>query len=183
MTVDLHLGYVPLVDAAPLIVAEALGFAEEENLDVILHPAPSWASLRDMLAQGQADAAQMLAPLPVAMALGLVRSPARFDALSILGYRNLLLNAFATLAMALTSKTQAWPDWCCSVLLISCASVCRLPFRCTLRWCTIGSAHWVQNPRSWIFAQYHHPEWPKRLRRARLTHSALANLGDQLQLK
>lgn len=84
MTVDLHLGYVPLVDAAPLIVAEALGFAEEENLRLVLHTAPSWASLRDMLAQGQVDAAQMLAPLPVAIALGLIRGPARFDALSVL---------------------------------------------------------------------------------------------------
>jgi two-component system, oxyanion-binding sensor len=84
MTFDLHIGYVPLVDAAPLIVAEALGFAEEENLRLVLHPAPSWASLRDMLAQGQVDAAQMLAPLPVAMALGLIRGPARFECLSVL---------------------------------------------------------------------------------------------------
>jgi two-component system, oxyanion-binding sensor len=98
MTVDLHLGYAPLVDAAPLIVAEALGFAEEENLHVILHPARSWASLRDMLAQGQVDAAQMLAPLPVAMALGLVRSPARFDALSILNINGNIIGVSQPLA-------------------------------------------------------------------------------------
>ena len=84
MTVDLHLGYVPLVDAAPLLVADVLGFAEEEGLHVVLHAAPSWANLRDLLAMGQVDAAQMLAPVPIAMALGLGRGTARFEALSVL---------------------------------------------------------------------------------------------------
>ncbi|MDZ4392131.1 CmpA/NrtA family ABC transporter substrate-binding protein [Cypionkella sp.] len=84
MSVTLRLGYVPLLDAAPLIIAEALGFAEEEGLTLNLHTAPSWASLRDMLAVGQVDAAQMLAPVPVAMALGLGRGTVRFEALCVL---------------------------------------------------------------------------------------------------
>ena len=84
MSVVLRLGYVPLLDAAPLIIAEALGFAEEEGLSLDLHRAPSWASLRDMLAVGQVDAAQMLAPVPVAMALGLGRGRVRFEALCVL---------------------------------------------------------------------------------------------------
>ncbi|MDZ4310873.1 MAG: CmpA/NrtA family ABC transporter substrate-binding protein [Cypionkella sp.] len=84
MSVPLRLGYVPLLDAAPLIIAEALGFAEEEGLTLDLHTAPSWASLRDMLAVGQVDAAQMLAPVPVAMALGLGRGTVRFEALCVL---------------------------------------------------------------------------------------------------
>jgi len=84
MSVRLRLGYVPLLDAAPLIIAEALGFAEEEGLKLDLHKAPSWASLRDMLAVAQVDAAQMLAPVPVAMALGLGRGPVRFEALCVL---------------------------------------------------------------------------------------------------
>ena len=84
MSAVLALGYVPLVDAAPLLVAEALGFAEEEGLALTLHPAPSWAALRDMLASGQVAAAQMLSPVPVAMALGLGGSAARFEALSVL---------------------------------------------------------------------------------------------------
>lgn len=84
MSVPLRLGYVPLLDAAPLIIAEALGFAEEEGLSLELHTAPSWAALRDMLAVGQVDAAQMLAPVPVAMALGLGRGPVRFEALCVL---------------------------------------------------------------------------------------------------
>ena len=81
MTARLRLAYVPLVDAAPLLLARALGFAEEEGLALELVPCPSWALLRDALALGQVEAAQMLAPLPVAQALGLGRSGARFEAL------------------------------------------------------------------------------------------------------
>lgn len=83
MTVRLRLGFLPLVDAAPLIVAEAMGFAEEEGLALDLVPAPSWSALRDLLAQGQVAAAQMLSPVPVALALGLGGS-GRFDVLSVL---------------------------------------------------------------------------------------------------
>lgn len=83
MTVLMRLRYVPLVDAAPLIMAEAMGFAEEEGLALELIPAPSWSALRDRLAQGAVTAAQMLAPVPVALALGL-GGPARFEVLSVL---------------------------------------------------------------------------------------------------
>ncbi|MGH1466431.1 MAG: ABC transporter substrate-binding protein [Cognatishimia sp.] len=62
-------GYVPLVDAAPLIVAKELGFAKEEGLNLDLQPAPSWSALRDWLLFGQIQAAQMLAPVPIASAL------------------------------------------------------------------------------------------------------------------
>ncbi|MGB8815425.1 MAG: CmpA/NrtA family ABC transporter substrate-binding protein [Paracoccaceae bacterium] len=103
MTADLHLGYVPLVDAAPLLLAEALGFAEEEGLHFILHPAPSWAGLRDMLALTQVDAAQMLAPLPIALALGLDRSQARFEALSVLNLNGNVIGVSQVLAEQIRS--------------------------------------------------------------------------------
>ncbi|SHH37207.1 CmpA/NrtA family ABC transporter substrate-binding protein [Marivita hallyeonensis] len=70
-TVTLPVAYMPLVDAAPLIVAQDLGFAEAEGLSLDLIAAPSWSSVRDMLAFGRVDAAHMLSPVPVAMALGL----------------------------------------------------------------------------------------------------------------
>jgi NitT/TauT family transport system ATP-binding protein len=69
MTV-LRVGYLPLVDAAPLIIAEAMGFVED-GLALELVAAPSWSTLRDPLAAGQVDAAQMLDPVPVALVLGL----------------------------------------------------------------------------------------------------------------
>jgi two-component system, oxyanion-binding sensor len=97
----LTLGYVPLLDASPLIVAEALGFAKEEGLSLTLKPAPSWAALRDLLAQGQVAAAQMLAPLPIAMALGLTAGPARFEALSVLNANGDVLGVSQTIAARL----------------------------------------------------------------------------------
>jgi NitT/TauT family transport system ATP-binding protein len=81
---SLTLGYVPLVDAAPLLMAQTLGFAAEEGLDLTLTPAPSWSSLRDMLASGQVVAAQMLAPVPIATAMGLGGAATRLEALMVL---------------------------------------------------------------------------------------------------
>ena len=87
-TVTLPIAYMPLVDAAPLIVARELGFAEAEGLDLDLVAAPSWSSVRDWLAFGRVDAAHLLSPVPVAMALGLggVQTPvAAVSVLSVNG--------------------------------------------------------------------------------------------------
>lgn len=67
----LRLGYVPLTDAAPMIVAHELGFASEEGLALDLHRISAWAQSRDLLGAGVIDAAHMLAPLPIAQAVGL----------------------------------------------------------------------------------------------------------------
>lgn len=80
----LSVGYIPLIDAALLIVAQEMGFAAEEGLALDLKPAPSWSSVRDMLAFGRVDAAHMLSPVPVATALGLGGSGVQFAALSVL---------------------------------------------------------------------------------------------------
>lgn len=80
----LSVGFIPLVDAAPVIVARELGFAEEEGLDLRLQRAPSWSLLRDRLVHGESDAAHMLSPVPVAAALGIGGGAVRFDALSVL---------------------------------------------------------------------------------------------------
>ncbi|MFN4098338.1 MAG: CmpA/NrtA family ABC transporter substrate-binding protein [Pararhodobacter sp.] len=79
-----RLGFVPLLDMAPLAVAQAIGFAASEGLELDLQSAPSWSSLRDMLLWGQIDAAHMLAPLPVAMALGLGGTAGQVDVLQVL---------------------------------------------------------------------------------------------------
>lgn len=80
----LNCGYVPLVDCAPLVIAKELGFAGEEGLALNLVRQPSWSALRDMLALGHLDAAQMLSPMPVAMSIGLGGLPARVDTLMVL---------------------------------------------------------------------------------------------------
>ncbi|MFY0595143.1 MAG: ABC transporter substrate-binding protein [Cognatishimia sp.] len=76
-------GYIPLIDAAPLIVAHEMGFAEEEGVTLALEAAPSWSTLRDLLAFGQIQAAHMLSPVPVASALGLLAGLPRLNALMV----------------------------------------------------------------------------------------------------
>lgn len=61
-----RIGYVPLVDAAPVIIAKEAGFFAEENLDIVLHRESNWASIRDKLSLGLIDAAHMLAPMVLA---------------------------------------------------------------------------------------------------------------------
>lgn len=83
-TVTLPVAFMPLVDAAPLIVAQEMGFAEAEGLSLDLVAAPSWSSVRDMLAFGRVDAAHLLSPVPVAMALGLGGVTTSMSAVSVL---------------------------------------------------------------------------------------------------
>lgn len=68
-------GFIPLVDAAVLIVAAELGFARKEGLTLDLVKDVSWANVRDRLAFRQFDIAHMLSPMPVAAMLGLGSNP------------------------------------------------------------------------------------------------------------
>jgi two-component system, oxyanion-binding sensor len=68
-------GFMPLMDAALLVVCKEKGFAEQQELELALIKESSWANVRDRLSVGQFDCAHMLAPLPIAQNLGL--SPLR----------------------------------------------------------------------------------------------------------
>lgn len=67
----LRIGFIPLVDAAALLVAIDKGFARAEGLDVTLHREVSWSNVRDKLNLGLFDAAHLLAPVAIASSLGL----------------------------------------------------------------------------------------------------------------
>jgi NitT/TauT family transport system ATP-binding protein/nitrate/nitrite transport system substrate-binding protein len=67
----LKLGFVPLTDAAPLIVARELDLFGAQGVEVELVREVSWATVRDKLGVGALDAAQLLAPLAVAASLGI----------------------------------------------------------------------------------------------------------------
>jgi len=67
----LALGIIPLVDCAPIVLAEALGAFERHGLEVEIRREASWATIRDKVALGLLDAAQMLAPMPLATTLGI----------------------------------------------------------------------------------------------------------------
>jgi ABC-type nitrate/sulfonate/bicarbonate transport system substrate-binding protein len=68
---NITLGFMPLTDSAPLVIAHEMGFFEKWGLNVNLTKQNSWATLRDKLHSGVIDAAQMLAPMPIACNLGL----------------------------------------------------------------------------------------------------------------
>lgn len=67
----LTLGFVPLTDCAPLVIALEKDLFAAEGLDVTLSRENSWASVRDKVGVGLLDGAQMLAGLPLAATLGL----------------------------------------------------------------------------------------------------------------
>lgn len=66
----MRVGFVPLTDAAPVIMARALGLYEERGLSVELVRHPSWPAVRDALLAGEIDAAHCLASLPFSVAAG-----------------------------------------------------------------------------------------------------------------
>jgi two-component system, oxyanion-binding sensor len=67
----LRIGFIPLADAAALIVAVDKGFTAAEGLDVELVSEVSWSNVRDKLNIGLFDAAHLLAPIAIASSLGL----------------------------------------------------------------------------------------------------------------
>ena len=67
----LRVGFIPLCDAAALIVAADRGFAATEGLDLDLVREVSWSNVRDKLNIGIFDAAHLLAPVAIASTLGL----------------------------------------------------------------------------------------------------------------
>jgi ABC-type nitrate/sulfonate/bicarbonate transport system substrate-binding protein len=70
-----RIGLMRLTDTAPIVLAQEAGLLAGEGLAAALTVEPSWANLADKLAYGLLDAAIMLPPLALAMALGL-RTPA-----------------------------------------------------------------------------------------------------------
>ncbi len=69
---------MPLSDSAPLLVADEMGLFSRHGIRAALSLSTSWAGLRDRLMHGALDGAQMLAPMPIAAALGLGGVSAEF---------------------------------------------------------------------------------------------------------
>jgi nitrate/nitrite transport system ATP-binding protein len=76
--VNLELGFIPLVDCAPLVVAKEKGLFEAHGLtNVTLNREPSWNAIADGVATGRLDAAMMVAGMPLGMTLGYGNQPSR----------------------------------------------------------------------------------------------------------
>ncbi|MEN9022828.1 MAG: CmpA/NrtA family ABC transporter substrate-binding protein [Verrucomicrobiales bacterium] len=69
-TALIKIGFVPLLDCAPLVLAKELGYFKEHGLHVQLVREPGWASIRDKVAYGELAAAHALAGLCFAISWG-----------------------------------------------------------------------------------------------------------------
>ncbi len=67
----LKVGFIPIIDCAPIVMADELGAYERQGLEVEIRREVSWANVRDKLAVGALDASHILAPLPLALTLGI----------------------------------------------------------------------------------------------------------------
>ncbi|AFY95362.1 nitrate ABC transporter ATP-binding protein [Chamaesiphon minutus] len=71
-----NIGYIPLSDAAPLIIAKEKGFFAKYGIDrVNLFQEPSWDAIADHIVSGELHTAQMVAGMPLALTLGMNGRP------------------------------------------------------------------------------------------------------------
>ncbi len=66
-----RIGFIPLVDCAPLLVARELDLFRQHNVQVEFSCEVGWATIREKLIHGQVDAAHAVAGLAFALGLGL----------------------------------------------------------------------------------------------------------------
>lgn len=71
----LRIGFVPLTDCAPFIMAQEFGLFRKYGLRVKLSRRLGWATVRDKIVHGELDAAHALAAMPLAATLGLGSVP------------------------------------------------------------------------------------------------------------
>jgi len=81
---DLKIGFIPITCATPIIMADPMGFYRRHGLNVEVIRTAGWAVIRDRSIAREYDAAHMLAPMPVAMSLGIgVAQPIPFAVAAI----------------------------------------------------------------------------------------------------
>lgn len=68
---ELQIGFIPITCATPIIMSEPLGFYQKYGFNAKVVKMPSWGAVRDSAIAGELDAYHMLAPMPIAMTLGL----------------------------------------------------------------------------------------------------------------
>ncbi len=68
---DLTVGFIPLTDCAPVVIASELGFDRKYGIKITPSKEASWASVRDKLVNGEIDAAHVLYGLVYGVHLGI----------------------------------------------------------------------------------------------------------------
>ena len=109
MTKSLRIGFIPLADAAALIVAVDKGFTAAEGLDVTLVREVSWSNVRDKLNIGLFDAAHLLAPVAIASSLGLGHVKVPIIASFNLGLNGNAITVSPALHAAIMSEIEGDP--------------------------------------------------------------------------
>ncbi len=71
----IKLGFIPLTDCAPLVVAKELGLFAKYGVDVELSKESSWANIRDKVLNGELDAAHCLYSMPFSVYTGIGGKP------------------------------------------------------------------------------------------------------------
>jgi NitT/TauT family transport system ATP-binding protein len=99
----LRIGFIPLADAAALIVAVDKGFAAEQGLAIDLVREISWSNVRDKLNIGLFDAAHLLAPVAIASSLGIGHVKVPLVAPFMLGLNGNAITISPALYQALTA--------------------------------------------------------------------------------
>ena len=72
---SLKIGFIPITCATPIIMADPLGFYKKHGLDVEVMKTAGWAVIRDKTINKEYDAAHMLAPMPLAISMGVGSNP------------------------------------------------------------------------------------------------------------
>ena len=72
---NLQIGFIPITCASPLIMADPLGFYKKQGLNVTVVKTSGWALIRDKVQNREYDASHMLAPMPIAMSMGVGSNP------------------------------------------------------------------------------------------------------------
>jgi len=72
---ELRIGFMPLADCAPLVMASVLGFDEKYGIRLVLERQHSWSAMRDRLHTGELDAAQALYGLLYGLQMGIGSAP------------------------------------------------------------------------------------------------------------
>jgi nitrate/nitrite transport system substrate-binding protein len=72
---DLKIGFIPITCATPIIMASPMGFYAKHGLNVEAIKTAGWAVIRDKTLNKEYDAAHMLAPMPLAISLGIGSNP------------------------------------------------------------------------------------------------------------
>ena len=80
---DVKIGFIPITCATPSIMASPMGFYEKQGLNAEVMKTAGGAVIRDKTLNREYDAAQMLAPMPIAITLGLGSTPQPFGVQAI----------------------------------------------------------------------------------------------------